>query len=183
MEGTDRPLHYVCTRPEAWDLAREHDRFWVCRCGCRAGRGGCARSGVEVCLQFAAVTAANPLGLREISLDEVGDILREVEEKRLVPRPFRDYETRTRTEGICFCCDDCCGYFLNPEETCDRGAFVESTDLSGCNDCLACVEVCHFGARAADGGTLRLRRDECYGCGLCADVCPTGCVSLVPRTT
>jgi ferredoxin len=182
MENADRPLHYVCTRPEAWELAKEHDRFWVSRCGCREGRGGCARSRIDVCLQFSGSTAASPGGIREISFDEVAEILREAEEKRLVARPFRDFDTRTRTEGICFCCDDCCGYFLNPDEVCDKGAWVESTDMSGCNDCLACVEVCHFGARAEEDGALRLRRDECYGCGLCADVCPTECVSITRRT-
>jgi NAD-dependent dihydropyrimidine dehydrogenase PreA subunit len=30
-------------------------------------------------------------------------------------------------------------------------------------------------------GALALRRDECYGCGLCVDGCPLGCVEMIPR--
>jgi Fe-S-cluster-containing hydrogenase component 2 len=43
------------------------------------------------------------------------------------------------------------------------------------------VEVCYFGARKMDGGELTLDRDNCYGCGLCVEVCPEDCLKMVPR--
>jgi Pyruvate/2-oxoacid:ferredoxin oxidoreductase delta subunit len=32
-----------------------------------------------------------------------------------------------------------------------------------------------------DDGKLVIQRDNCYGCGLCAQVCPEDCLQLVQR--
>jgi ferredoxin len=53
--------------------------------------------------------------------------------------------------------------------------------MDGCTHCGDCVGVCFFGARKMDDGELKLNRDECYGCGLCVDVCPPACVEMLPR--
>jgi heterodisulfide reductase subunit A-like polyferredoxin len=103
------------------------------------------------------------------------------EEGGLVARPFRDEEERVRTEGICFCCDDCCAYFLDPTEVCDRGDLIETTGRDECDDCGLCVEACRFGARSIVEGALALRRENCYGCGLCVGACPRGAVRMVRR--
>lgn len=88
----------------------------------------------------------------------------------------------TITDGICFCCDDCCEYFTNPGEIkCDKGKFIEQTDREKCNDCGICVTVCYFGTRKMDDGELMIDRDHCYGCGLCLEVCPEDCLEMVPR--
>jgi ferredoxin len=175
------PMHYVCTIEEAAALVAGHDGFWVSNCGCRERKGSCRRSRSDLCLQFASVTAASGSGHRPVSRDEVEEILREAFERRLVPRPFRGETDRTRTEGICFCCDDCCAYFQDPEERCDRGAFIEVTDERLCGDCLSCVPVCHFGARLLDGRELRLVRDLCYGCGVCVQACPSFAIRMEER--
>lgn len=108
------------------------------------------------------------------------DILKEAEAKNLVARPFRN-EARTVSEGICFCCDDCCGYFLNPKEVCDKGRFIESTDREQCTDCGVCADVCYFGARKLAGDRFEILREMCYGCGLCRDVCPEECIEMAER--
>lgn len=177
----ERAFHYVCTHDEARRLVDREPSFWLSNCGCREGRGHCERSRIDVCLQFRSDAAAPATGRREITRDEVERILVEAEEKHLVTRPYRDEKTRTETHGICFCCDDCCSYFQNAEERCDKGTMIEATDLARCNDCLACVDACYFGARQDVGGTLRSSPDQCYGCGLCADACPTECISMVVR--
>ena len=179
----DLAFHYVCTRDEAWDLVREHRRFWVSNCGCREGRGRCARSRVDVCLLFReAIEGSGGTGKREISLAEVEDIFREAREKHLVTRPFRNEENRRVVEGICFCCDDCCGYFLDESEVCDRGKSAARTDAENCTDCGLCADVCYFGAREMVGGRLVRHAGSCYGCGLCVDVCSVGCVEMTLRT-
>lgn len=177
----DRAFHYVCTHEEARRLVDRETHFWLSVCGCREGRGHCERSRMDVCLQFRADAAAPATNRRVISRVEVEVLLAEAEEKRLVSRPYRDEKTRTQTHGICFCCDDCCGYFLNTDERCDKGEMIEATDLARCNDCLACVDACYFGARQEVGGTLRSSREQCYGCGLCVDVCPTECITMIQR--
>ena len=176
-------LHYVCTRDKAKALIDSHTRFWVSNCGCRELRGNCARSRIDVCLQFRPVTAASPSGLKEISRAEAEEILTEARDKHLVSRPFRNETDPSEVDGICFCCDDCCGYFVDPGGYgCDKGRTMEETDIKACTGCGECVSVCYFGARRLRGGSLLLNRDRCHGCGLCVDVCPEDCVTMVPRS-
>lgn len=173
-------MHYVCTRKEARDLTNPVTRFWVSNCGCREGRGGCKRSRMDVCLMFNENDTPSGSGKKEVSRAEVEAILKEAETKHLVTRPFRN-EARDKVDGICFCCDDCCGYFLNKEEVCDKGPEIERTDMPRCTDCGVCADVCYFGARRMEQDRLALTRESCYGCGLCLDVCPEECIELVAR--
>jgi len=184
MKDRDLAFHYVCTREQAKEVAGRFDRYWVMNCGCREERGSrCARSRMDLCLMFAEESGGSGgTGKKEISKSELDEIFNEAEEKHLVTRPFRKEEDRTKTEGICFCCDDCCWYFVKGgEEVCDKGTLIENTTMEECNRCGECVEVCFFGARKIDDGGLKLNRDECYGCGLCVDVCPTECIEMSPR--
>jgi Pyruvate/2-oxoacid:ferredoxin oxidoreductase delta subunit len=181
MSEPERTLHYVCTHQDARELVERQKRFWVQNCGCRERRGNCDRSRMDVCLQFRETTAAGGSNQREITRAEAEEILREATAKHLVTRPFRDETTRTVTEGICFCCNDCCEYFKNREERCDKGAWIESTDEGRCDGCGVCAPFCYFGARVMDGDEVVVNRRECYGCGLCAELCPQECVDMVPR--
>jgi ferredoxin len=182
MSDTNLAMHYVSTRDEFREILAKHDRFWFSNCGCRQGNeGGCKRSRMDVCLSFQTGVTSGGSGLHEASRAEVEAVLREAEEKHLVCRPFRD-EARAETIGSCFCCDDCCGYFLNADEKCDKGALIELTKTEGCTDCGACVDVCYFKARKMVGDKLAVDRDKCYGCGLCRDVCPADCITMAPRT-
>jgi Pyruvate/2-oxoacid:ferredoxin oxidoreductase delta subunit len=176
----ETPMHYVCTLQEAEALVRSHDRFWVSNCGCREDRGRCARSRIDVCLMFTEENQGSGSGTHSVTRKDVSDILKEARTKRLVSRPFRN-EARTTTDGICFCCDDCCGYFLDPKEICDRGALIEMTDMELCTHCGVCADVCHFEARKIQDGRLVIQRENCYGCGLCVDICPEECVEMVER--
>ena len=175
--------HFVCTPAEARRLVEEHSRFWVGRCGCREGQAKkgtpCRRSRPDVCLQFALGVVDTE---REVPKAEAEALLREAVKKGLVARPFRDLKQPGKIDGICLCCDCCCGYFLDPEEACDKGAFAETTDLDACTQCGDCAPACFFGARTMSDGELREDREKCYGCGLCAEVCPPECVEMVGRS-
>lgn len=183
MSKEDLAFHYVCTRDEAKDIVGQRKRFWVSNCGCREKRGRCSRSRMDVCLMFRDdISGSGGSGRREISQAEVAEIFREAKNKHLVTRPFRNEENRAQTDGICFCCDDCCEYFLSPDEIkCDKGDFIESTEIDKCTNCGECVEVCYFRARKLDEGELIIDRDTCYGCSLCVDVCPEDCIEMVTR--
>jgi H+/Na+-translocating ferredoxin:NAD+ oxidoreductase subunit B len=174
-------FHFVCTLDEAGAIIGRHKKFWVSDCNCREHRGPCKRSRHDVCLQFAAHTAADGKNKHAASRKEVEAILEEAKEKHLVPRPFLKEKNAKRLDGICFCCDDCCGYFLGLHEPCDKGAMIESTDAATCIDCGICAGVCHFGARDASGEVLRVDREKCYGCGVCVDACAMKAISMVPR--
>jgi NAD-dependent dihydropyrimidine dehydrogenase PreA subunit len=181
MGNDELSVHYVCTHAQAEDLISRHERFWLSNCGCREEGRGCARSRVDVCLYFCEGFPPTGSQWREVSRLAAEELLGLAETCRLVTRPFRGEQDRSRVEGICFCCDDCCGYFLNPTERCDKGTLIEVTDRDGCDDCGLCVGVCYFGARAMDNGKLALARERCYGCGLCVQACQPGSVSMTAR--
>jgi len=183
MSETKPAFHFVCTREQARILVKEHERYWASNCGCREDRGGkCNRSRMDLCLMFRDdIVGSGGSGKRAVFIEDVEEFLREAKGKHLVIRPYRDEETRTRVDGICFCCDDCCEYFVNKDEGCDKGDLIEKTDLVSCTHCGLCVDVCYFGARKMMGEELTVDREKCYGCGLCLDVCPVECVGMVTR--
>jgi len=181
MTESKIPMHFVSTIEQARRLVEGRTDFWVSRCQCRDGAGTCKQSRHDVCLEFEPMAPMDQHGRRSLTRAEVDELFAHAATARLVPRPFRGFEDRTRVYGICFCCADCCSYFHGEDEPCGRGASVETTDLSQCNGCGLCVEVCHFGARRMQGGELVVDTSACYGCGLCADVCPEECVAVVER--
>ncbi len=171
-------MHYVSTLNEAAELINSRDNFWVSNCGCREGGAGCKQSRTDVCLMFSYSGGASGSNAHSVTKAEALDILLEARDKKLVSRPFRNNDF-TDTDGICFCCQDCCGYFLDPQEICNKGSFIEQTDVSQCINCGLCVDVCYFKARRIANTILEINRDKCYGCGLCVDICPTACIKMV----
>jgi ferredoxin len=180
MSQQELHMHYVCTHDEAKKLMESHDQFWVSNCGCREPKGNCARSRMDVCLMFSGDGGSSGSGKKEITTAQAWAILDEAETGHLVTRPFRD-DAKTGTDGICFCCDDCCGYFLDKNEICDKGKFIENTDKDSCTLCGDCVDTCYFKAREVANAEMIVNKDECYGCGLCAQVCPEKCIEMIAR--
>ncbi len=179
MADCSARMHYVCTHDQARALIARHDRFWIANCGCRESHGDCKQSRVDVCLWFRHDLSTNFTGVHEAEAAEVERLLSEAQSKRLVARPFRDGKGRSVTEGICFCCADCCEYFQNPSEQCDKGSLRELTDLDACTLCGVCIDECHFGARSLVDDNMLVDDDKCYGCGLCVEVCPEDCIEMV----
>ena len=64
------------------------------------------------------------------------------------------------------------------------GSELTAQILAGkCRRCLACREVCPFGAVAVeDGGTPRVQGEICQGCGICAAECPVGAIRMSRAT-
>ncbi len=174
--------HSVCTKDEAREMVGIRDRFWVSTCWCRAERGKCARSAMEVCLSFREDSPADPSGMKEVSRDEVLALIDDARERGLVSRMFARKGDDGGIEGICFCCDDCCAFFTGrTEERPARGRFIESTIEGCCSSCGMCERACRFGARMMDEGELVVVRHRCNGCGVCAETCPTNCIEMLPR--
>jgi len=52
--------------------------------------------------------------------------------------------------------------------------------------CTRCVDVCMYDALEIDRekNIIKVKENECYGCGLCVSVCPVaGCMSMITRDT
>jgi electron transport complex protein RnfB len=180
MSSNELFMHYVCTLEEAKELISKHDKFWVSNCGCRESGSGCKQSRTDVCLMFSFEGGSSGSSPHEISKAEVQEIIKEAIDKKLVARPFRNADF-TETDGICFCCQDCCGYFLDGSERCNKGKFIEKTDMDLCISCGLCIQSCYFGARTMQNELAVIDNERCYGCGLCVNDCPVQCISMVAR--
>jgi NAD-dependent dihydropyrimidine dehydrogenase PreA subunit len=182
MGQDEYAMHYVSTHEEARKMSFLHNRFWVSNCGCRERKGHCDRSRTDICLIFKGDIGSSGSGIREIGLTDVLAIFEEAAQKHLVTRPYRNDKDPAVTDGICFCCNDCCDYLLNPlENKCDKGALIEATNMEQCNFCGDCVNVCYFQVRKMVDDELVVSQDNCYGCGLCAGICPEQAIKMIPR--
>jgi len=174
--------HFVCTHEEARYLIENQRFFWVSNCGCRERTGNCNESRVDVCLLFRDDVSSSGSGMRAITKSDAIALLQEATASNLVTRPFYNDKDRRKSDGICFCCKDCCEYFTQPDIPCDKGRYIEETDLIICDRCGICVDFCYFGARRMGKKDMMLiEKGLCFGCGLCVDACPQGCISLALR--
>lgn len=180
MSTENLSMHYVCTPEEAGKLIKDHSDYWVSNCGCREKTGCCSQSNIDLCLTFYNDIQLSGTGRKKVTAEQINSILDVAKTKYLVARPFRD-ESFTRTDGICFCCNDCCGYFLDKTEKCDKGIFIERTNLSHCTNCGECIDICYFNARSIKNNLLEIYSENCYGCGLCINVCPLNCIEMITR--
>jgi len=62
---------------------------------------------------------------------------------------------------------------------------VASVDEVICTKCGMCYYACRDGGHQAyelrEDGLPKSDPEKCYGCGLCVEICPVECISLVPR--
>ena len=182
MQQEERYFHYTCTLDEAREITDSFEQHWISNCECREKRGPCKRSGIFLCLQFKPKTAATGTGIRPVTRTEIDQLFEEAKKTHLVTRPFRDENDKSVTDGICFCCDCCCDFFaLEDPSPSNKGRTIEVTDMELCNHCGTCEEYCYYKARLWDGEELTIIEDECYGCGICVDVCPEEAITMTLR--
>ncbi len=177
--------HFVSTRAQAARIINRHKVFWVSDCGCRVAMGRKCRHGrMDTCLTFGdpgpngASGGGNP---KRVTRAFVDALLMHAAEKHLICQPF-SFGRQGGSQGICFCCDDCCFLFNPKPMPYNKGPLIESTDKAVCIQCGRCVKVCHFGASAMKRRKLAVDRALCSGCGLCLDVCRVGAIEMVKRT-
>jgi len=62
-------------------------------------------------------------------------------------------------------------------------AFIDAENCDGCNGIPACINTCTFGSLKYSPTQNKVIVDEmeCYGCGLCRNVCPNDAISLIDR--
>lgn len=95
--------------------------------------------------------------------------------------------------SICHCSAKTCVPLIvynnlndNTARVIQKGHYIAVTDASACDNTGNCARVCHFGARkmiTRNGkALLAYYPDKCYGCGLCAAVCPNNAVTMTVRS-
>lgn len=73
--------------------------------------------------------------------------------------------------------------FLNPEIDMTESVYedVPSVDMSRCNLCKKCAEICRFRAITVVGKTVLTFSNLCHSCGGCFEVCPVEAISSAKR--
>lgn len=64
-----------------------------------------------------------------------------------------------------------------------KGHHVAKVDYSHCTGCRKCMGRCYFSALSFEttGNRAQIDAFKCAGCGLCATVCPTDAIEMLPR--
>jgi len=129
---------------------------------------------------------------RRLTKEEAKELVRWADRKGLMHTADSEWQTRG-LHAICNCCACDCYPFRAGQELGSKGVWPKSRwvavhDQELCNLCGACVKRCHFDAFYHDGTTalvggkekenVSFDRDRCWGCGLCANTCPTGAIVM-----
>jgi Pyruvate/2-oxoacid:ferredoxin oxidoreductase delta subunit len=162
-------------------------------CDCRRLYQGCDRP-VEVCiwLDDGALEALDRGHGRRLTRAAAIDLVRWADRKGLMHTSDGEWRTRG-LHAICNCCACDCYPFraardLDSKGVWPRSRYIAVHDREKCNLCGLCVQRCHFDAFYQDpapekptGKTVtdvRYAPDRCWGCGLCANTCPTEAISM-----
>ena len=162
--------------------------FAVADCICRKQHRlldkGCTKP-MEVCMNIAPVPGAfdHYRWGRSITKEEAYEVLRKAEEAALV------HLTHNVEQGhffICNCCGCCCGVLRAINELgipdASNSHFFAQVDPDKCVSCGTCAnERCQVRAIEEDGGSYRVIRERCIGCGLCVGTCPSEAIGLVRK--
>jgi Pyruvate/2-oxoacid:ferredoxin oxidoreductase delta subunit len=172
-------------------------------CDCRRLGQHCERP-VETCLWLddAALEALARGHGRRLTRDEAIALVRRADKAGLMHTGDASALLGARGEGqspaahaICNCCACDCYPFraaqkLGSKGVWPRSRYVAVHDSERCNLCGACVKRCHFAAFYHDGAVVEIDGKakksvafdpaRCWGCGLCANTCPSEAIAMEP---
>jgi len=147
---------------------------------------GCGKP-VDVCMTFgpfAKFTAKYGFA-KEVSKQEATKALDRCEEAGLV---HLTENCQKKISFICNCCGCCC-FFMKGITKYDKPNSIATSnylckvDLNLCNSCNVCIERCQVKAIEMIDEGVKINKDRCIGCGVCAISCPTECLTLEKRET
>jgi formate hydrogenlyase subunit 6/NADH:ubiquinone oxidoreductase subunit I len=170
------------------------DLYAVVACSCRnaarlAGEP-CKRTDENFCVTTGILAKSvldSGVG-RQVSLDELMDIMKQAEKSGLVHQTFNTQDTAI---FMCNCCDCCCGFLKSVKEYNNFGSitksnFEPSIDKNLCTLCETCMNICPMDAiyhhwphqEDLSDDLMMIRKEQCIGCGVCASNCPSEAISL-----
>ena len=162
------------------------DHIVVLECPCRASRPNPCLP-LDVCLvvgePFASFVAEHhPHRSRWITPEEAVEILCAEHERGHVHHAFFKDAMLGRFYAICNCCACCCGAmqaWRHGTPMLASSGYVSRVAVDLCVGCGICADFCQFGALSVSGGLVAVDTAACMGCGVCVSKCPEGALSLV----
>ena len=161
-------------------------KFAVQKCSCRnaAELAGepceCTKENFCVSTGFLANRVIESGVGREVSFEELMQIMKRAEQEGLVHEVINIQKTAI---SICNCCSCCCGFLKSVKELDNKKAVVISnfdpiTNYDQCESCKTCVNICPMSAIDYVEDKPVTRLEDCLGCGLCASNCPQNAITL-----
>jgi Pyruvate/2-oxoacid:ferredoxin oxidoreductase delta subunit len=178
--------HRVFDLSEVEKILRAANRIAVQDCGCKTENNNCdAPRDVCLSLDDEVEYALEHSNGREITVEEALDVLKRSHEAGLVHMAYV-MKGKDKPGLLCSCCSCCCHtlggllrYGIHAEVLTSK--LVAMDDATRCDDCGDCVPRCVFQARIMVDDKLVFDLEKCFGCGLCASVCPQDAIKMVPR--
>ncbi|MBN1572739.1 MAG: 4Fe-4S binding protein [Deltaproteobacteria bacterium] len=174
-------------------IRRSKSRAIIHHCTCRLDRA-CKEHPVDLgCILLGeGVLDIDPNIAKKVSVGEALSHLDRALKNRLIPLVGRapidhllyGISFKGRFLTVCFCCRCCCtilksGRYL-PREIHESLVPLEGmkiiTDRENCVLCGVCADECFMGALSIVEGELIRDPDRCKACGLCIAVCPEGAI-------
>jgi ferredoxin len=178
-------LEHVIPYPVARDIVLKNpDHIVALECPCRAARPNPCLP-MDVCLvvgePFASfVIEHQPSRSRWLSSAEAAKILAAEHERGHVQHAFFKDAMLGRFYAICNCCACCCGALQahrNGTPMLAASGYVVQVDAGTCAACGLCADGCPFGAISI-GESAVVDEATCMGCGVCVSRCPQEALSL-----
>jgi len=174
---------WILPTGQVLEILKNAETIALTRCVCRSHYQRCSNS-VEVCLmldKYGRIEIEKGDG-REITLDEATSVLKKANEEGLVHLSL--YRPDHQLYALCSCCPCCCHdlqLLMNygQEVLVSHSDYVAETDMDQCVHCGDCADRCHFKARTFENGEMIYDPQKCYGCGLCATMCPADATAMV----
>jgi ferredoxin len=180
-------LEQVIPYARARDIVLQNpDHIVVLECPCRASRANPCQP-LDVCLvvgePFASFVAEHhPHRSRWITPEEAVEILCAEHERGHVHHAFFKDAMLGRFYAICNCCACCCGAmhaWLHGTPMLASSGYVSRVAAGLCVGCGICADFCQFGALSVSDGIAAVDATACMGCGVCVSKCAQGALSLM----
>ena len=192
----DEAIH-VLDYERATEVIKTSSVIGVSTCYCRHKKyhiGEACDAPLDICMTFngSAESLVRHGHARQIDISECMDLLQKAYDHKLVQ--FGE-NVRNRVAFICNCCGCCCEAMIaarrfalmNPVHTTN---FIPALELSKCNGCSKCVNVCPVEALSFVSANdpknpkrkiVKLDENLCLGCGLCVKECNHEVITLKTR--